>query len=921
MIKDYLNYLYKCYQADNNESGMLNFFAAKYEHQSLVKPVEELTNNQYPLQFVKDSIAKSIQQTLTLYSNDKELWYATLFCTGKRKDFRKRTQVLQAPLFLYKAQLVNREDDHFIKIDHDSRCLNIAFCKTLEFRSSFDDFYIAIDQLLAQHRYIDFEFISALKPLLKKHVHNIAFNEDLLVFPRLKNQTFLKNYAKNTSNFDTYTLHPAAGFCVISKVVNTNAIVRELEQLKENDNYSEGLKAFFSDQKQHLGTLNRSIHIPLLLNKAQERVVKNASSYNKSIIFGPPGTGKSYTIHAIAQDYITQGKTVLIATKTAQALEVLSGKLMKSKLGNFSIKVGGNYYKRSLIAKINRIFSGKYYDHEHLEKARDTRNTAQLLQKELTSVAKAFEKKTAKEIDSAEALLSEFYFKRVSSKLHINTLRKFEKEEWSLITKYFNLLEQYEKAANEALYRKLISSINTYADSELKKLGIIRNVLQTEEKSEINRALQNLDALPLTHFLPIWLVKIDEISRCLPLQKDLFDIAIIDEATQCDMASCLPIFQRAKKIVVAGDTNQLRHLSFLSKTQMQQFQAQYSIGEPQAFDFRRKSLLDFCLERTEKGSQTVLLDEHYRSLPDIIRFSNEQFYGKSLRIMTETPSKLQKNATELHFLTSVSPGPVNTAEVDAIIVVLKKLIAKEKELPKNTSSSIGVLSPFRQQTNALSKAIKETFELNTLKKHQIKLGTPYHFQGEERDIMLLSMGVSPHSHHGSINYLNKEDVFNVAITRAKNHQYVFHSITAKELPEHSLLRAYLDSFTTVKGTPKTSHTSEDVFSGLVQKFLATYDLNIYEGYDIAGLSIDLLLEREGKYLAVDLIGYPGSYTAAFNLERYRILHRMAIPVIPISYLSWTYQEETVKEFLNQTVLTILKLPITKNPNTQNLKCS
>ena len=67
------------------------------------------------------------------------------------------------------------------------------------------------------------------------------------------------------------------------------------------------------------------------------------------------------------------------------------------------------------------------------------------------------------------------------------------------------------------------------------------------------------------------------------------------------------------------------------------------------------------------------------------------------------------------------------------------------------------------------------------------------------------------------------------------------------------------------------------------------------------LSIDLLLEKDKKYLGIDLIGYPGSFIHAFDIERYRILHRVGIQIIPVSYLSWKYRRDEVLRFLIKVI--------------------
>ena len=76
---------------------------------------------------------------------------------------------------------------------------------------------------------------------------------------------------------------------------------------------------------------------------------------------------------------------------------------------------------------------------------------------------------------------------------------------------------------------------------------------------------EDIDPARLLAAFPIWVVTLDELHRLLPLRPQLFDVMVMDEATQCDIASALPAFQRCKRAVVTGDARQLRHISFLSR--------------------------------------------------------------------------------------------------------------------------------------------------------------------------------------------------------------------------------------------------------------------------------------------------------------------------------------------------------------------
>ncbi|WP_408029751.1 hypothetical protein [Tenacibaculum xiamenense] len=126
-------------------------------------------------------------------------------------------------------------------------------------------------------------------------------------------------------------------------------------------------------------------------------------------------------------------------------------------------------------------------------------------------------------------------------------------------------------------------------------------------------------------------------------------------------------------------------------------------------------------------------------------------------------------------------------------------------------------------------------------------------------------------------------------------------MNSQYLPEMSLLKKYLSSFETKNTSEYQNELFEDTFSQEIKAFLEQFKATIHVEYTIAGLSIDLLLENNNICLGIDLIGYPGSFTAAFDIERYRILHRVGIQIVPVSYLSWTYHQEETKKFLKEMI--------------------
>ena len=392
--------------------------------------------------------------------------------------------------------------------------------------------------------------------------------------------------------------------------------------------------------------------------------------------------------------------------------------------------------------------------------------------------------------------------------------------------------------------------------------------------------------------MPAWLCNTRELSQLLPLQAELFDLVIIDEASQCDAASAMPVFQRGKRAVVVGDPQQLRHLSFLSKKRQRSLQAQFELSPLQGdicLNYREKSLLDIVSRKIAQQDQVHFLDEHYRSKADIIHFSNRTFYQGALNVMTKRPGIPQQGNVRLH----ITNGKRNTKgyneeEAQELLINLKQIL---QEAPK---SSIGILSPFRAQVDYLKKQLKQYIDLDKIQTHRILIGTPYHFQGEERDIMLLSMVVDDEVHPSTFKYLDRNDVLNVSITRAKRKQHIFISGNPKRWNQDLLLVQYLESIASYKAEKK-EHTSPaliDPFTQEVENELWKMGIqNIVHHQNIADFEVDLFFQIKDRNLAIDLVGYPGLMERAFPPDKYQMLRRLDIHLLVIPYSEWIVERD------------------------------
>lgn len=412
------------------------------------------------------------------------------------------------------------------------------------------------------------------------------------------------------------------------------------------------------------------------------------------------------------------------------------------------------------------------------------------------------------------------------------------------------------------------------------------------KKNLQNRLLEGEDFKPLMEAFPCWCVTTYAISGSLPMKPGLFDVAIIDEASQCDIASCFPILYRAKRAVVVGDDKQLPHLSFLEKAKEQSFLSQYSIPDKYQlmWRFRTNSMFDLA---NYYSMNPVLLDEHFRSLPPVISFSNQEFYGDRMRIM-----RRNSNDTKVLELVHVPDGKVdfdatrNLPEVEAVISKLQELIIEDERKNPENPVSIGIISPFRAQVEQLKTSLARVLSEHMIRKHRIEIGTAHTFQGDERDIMLISWAYANNSFVQSLTFLQKPNLFNVAITRARYRMINFISKNPRELPD-GLLRSYLNYTQEYEIRQKAiinNEINEDFYKNSFEKEIAQCirDLGrkVQAGVEIAGFSVDLLVDDK---IAIEIDGVEDQKRSSLtNMKKQAILERSGYKINRITFREWHY---------------------------------
>lgn len=273
--------------------------------------------------------------------------------------------------------------------------------------------------------------------------------------------------------------------------------------------------------------------------------------------------------------------------------------------------------------------------------------------------------------------------------------------------------------------------------------------------------------------VPIWICTA-QAPQHIPLEPDLFDIVVIDEATQCTLTNLLPLVYRGKRLVVIGDGNQLPAIPTIRGTEERVLAKKYGVAG--LLDFIGHSENDVYSTATHslprRRADVVMLTDHYRCHPQIIGFSNNQIYQRELRLRRDPLMRSVLLAGSGVHVVEVTGQVVrgdkgrswcNPPESTAVADLVAMLRAQE-----DSGLSIGVVAPFRGQVERIIEELdKRKASRNVL------VGTAHQFQGDERDIMIFSPVVGRGMPDTSAKWVESPpNLINVAVTRAKEALFV-----------------------------------------------------------------------------------------------------------------------------------------------------
>jgi very-short-patch-repair endonuclease len=391
---------------------------------------------------------------------------------------------------------------------------------------------------------------------------------------------------------------------------------------------------------------------------------------------------------------------------------------------------------------------------------------------------------------------------------------------------------------------------NTLSPAVRESLANLRAGIQNWGPDRFARELKQHFPLILRAF-PLWSVSNLSARSALPLVPALFDLVIIDEASQCDIASVVPLLARSRKAVFAGDPMQLAHVSNLDVAVEQTLLQQYDLAGAQVQRFTYRVNSAFVLADANASipeSARVRLDLHFRSHGLIADYCNEAFYSNTLNVVTLTerlniPPGLQPGIHWTHVAGKLEPGTTGAWCAEEIEVIGRELRSLAVDGYRGT---IGVVTPFRQQMIRL----KDTFESSSflapdfMARVRFLASTAHGFQGDERDLILFSLCAGPEMPEGATIFIRENsNLFNVAVSRARA---VLHVVGNRDWAL-SCGVSFVEKLArrTIPSTPSTCSAAAEPYQSPWEKVLANAltqaGIKIIPQYPIAGRFLDLAI--------------------------------------------------------------------------------
>lgn len=387
--------------------------------------------------------------------------------------------------------------------------------------------------------------------------------------------------------------------------------------------------------------------------------------------------------------------------------------------------------------------------------------------------------------------------------------------------------------------------------STFTELSLISREASKAKKHISIRSLLDRASDAVLALKPCFMMSPLSVAQYLKPGKFEFDLLVMDEASQILPEDALGAIARAKSVVIVGDPEQLPPTNF--------FQSYIESDEDGSLAVQASESI---LEALSGSFVNRRLQWHYRSQHEsLIAFSNKHFYDNKLIIFPSTNKDGESLGIQFHKIKGCFKQRKNNEEAEKIVQDIVSLIKQGKE-------SIGVVAMNSEQQYEIEQRLeiykskdvifRIEFE-NKFDTHRLFIKNLENVQGDERDVILISMTYGPESsggrvaqRFGPINSSSGHRRLNVLFTRAKKRMQVYSSMSSSDvLPSPTAnkgvpaLKAFLEYCETghLHHIQITGKSPDSDFEEAVMRELQKYGYECEPQLGVAGFYLDLAVKN------------------------------------------------------------------------------
>jgi very-short-patch-repair endonuclease len=360
--------------------------------------------------------------------------------------------------------------------------------------------------------------------------------------------------------------------------------------------------------------------------------------------------------------------------------------------------------------------------------------------------------------------------------------------------------------------------------------------------------------------IPAWIMPFYRVAETVEPRKHCFDVVIVDEASQSGPEALL-LQYLAKQIVIVGDDQQISPQDV-------------GVDQSQVYALQQRYLHDFGLKETFgpgyslfaqaeiRYGNRIPLREHFRCMPEIIRFSNDLCYTANplIPLRQYPPNRLDPIVVRTvpeGFREGGSQSARNQPEAQALVEAICECCANSAY----DGRTMGVISlQGEYQAGLIQRLLKDRLSEQEMLRREIICGDAYAFQGDERDVMFMSMVAAPNERIGALTKETDKRRFNVAASRPRDQAWLFHTATLNDLNQEDLrfklLSYYQNPGQTLLGAPDWDRCESQFERDVGQQINARgYRVVVqFEPLGSGGKRVDLVVEGERTRLAIECDG-------------------------------------------------------------------